>query len=78
MAPTFAPGIAQLDTNLDGSVSRDEYFRGRDRRFAISDNSPTRRQVYLQKLDSRFGYADEDGDGKVSPEELSSIPGARF
>ena len=77
-APTFEPGIAQLDTNLDGAVSRDEYFRGRDRRFAIGDNSPTRRRVYLQKLDSRFGYADQNGDGKVSPEELSSIPGARF
>ena len=76
--PTFEPGISQLDTNLDGSVSRDEYFRGRDRSFGISDKTPTRRRVYLQKLDSRFGYADQNGDGKVSAEELSSVPGARF
>jgi len=78
VGPTFEPGVSQLDTNLDGSVSRDEYFRGRDRRFAIGDKSPTRRRVYLQKLDSRFGYADQDGNGKVSPEELSTVPGARF
>lgn len=73
-----APGVARLDSDRDGSISREEYFRGRDRTFMAPDENPTRRRVYLERLDSRFRYADRDNDGQVSPAELGEIPNARF
>lgn len=76
--PTFDPGVSRLDADGDGLVSRDEYIRGNERGFAIGGANPTRQRVYRQKLKSRFGYADQNRDGKVSPEELRSLPGARF
>jgi hypothetical protein len=78
-APVFDPGVARLDRNNDGSVSLDEYVRGRNR-SATSGGAVSGRaqQQYREKLRSRFGFADQNGDGQVSPEELQGVSGARF
>jgi hypothetical protein len=77
-APTFDPGVSRLDADGDGLVSRDEYVQGNNRQFAIGGANPTRQRVYRQRLNSQFGYADQNRDGKVSPQELQSVRGARF
>jgi hypothetical protein len=76
-APTFDPGVSRLDADGDGLVSRDEYVRGNDRLPPIG-TGPARQRGYRQRLKSQFGYADQNGDGKVSPQELQSVRGARF
>ncbi len=77
-APAFDPGIARLDSNNDGVVSRDEYVRGNNRQFGTGAAGSARERVYRERLSSQFGNADQNRDGKVSPEELQGIPGARF
>jgi hypothetical protein len=76
-APTFDPGVSRLDADGDGLVSRDEYVRGNDRLPPIG-TGPARQRGYRQRLKSQFGYADQNGDGKASPQELQSVRGARF
>ncbi len=69
--------VDRLDVDADGLVSRDEYVRGNDRLPPIG-TGPARQRGYRQRLKSQFGYADQNGDGKVSPQELQSVRGARF
>ena len=77
-APAFDPGVARLDSDNDGAVSRDEYVRGNDRQFGTGGAGSARQRVFRERLSSQFGNADLNRDGKVSPEELQSIPGTRF
>jgi hypothetical protein len=77
-APAFDPGVARLDTNNDGAVSREEYVRGNDRQFGTGGAGSARQRLYRERLSSQFGNADLNRDGMVSPEELQGIPGTRF
>lgn len=78
-ALTFDPGVARLDGNSDGAVSLDEYVRGRDRTItrggAVSGRD---QQVYRERLRSQFGFADQNRDGMVTPDELQGVSGSRF
>jgi hypothetical protein len=76
-APTLDHGVSRLDTDGDGLASRNEYAQGNDRRPAIGAG-PTLQRGYRQRLNSQFSYADQNGDGKVSPQELQSVRGARL
>lgn len=76
--PVFDPGVATLDSDGDGSVSRTEYFRGRTRLVSPGRNNDLRTRSLQRRLNSRFRQADANGDGKVSPAELQSNGGTRF
>lgn len=76
--PVFDPGIAHLDADGDGTVSRSEYFQGRTRLVSPGRDSDRRTRSLQRRLDSRFRQADSNGDGVVSPAELQATGGARF
>lgn len=76
--PVFEPGVARLDADRDGSVSRTEYFQGRTRLVSPGRNAGQRTRSHRRRLDSRFRQADVNGDGMVSPAELKARGGARF
>lgn len=77
-APQFDPGVARLDVDRDGSVSRTEYFRGRSRLVSPGRNADRRTRSHQRRLESRFRQADGNRDGVVSPAELKARGGARF
>lgn len=71
-------GIAELDRDNDGVISRVEYIRGRNRHLAAGPDSPLRREMILRRYAANFRRADIDGDGIVSAVELASGPEIRF
>jgi hypothetical protein len=77
-APVFDPGVAHLDRDGDGAVSRSEYFQGRSRLITPGRNADRRAQSHRRRLDSRFRRADTNRDGKVSPAELKATGVTRF
>ncbi len=76
--PTFSPNTAGYDRDGDGGVTREEYFSSQRRSYGAGVGSSSRRQRALSRLDSQFRAADIDRDGKVTAQELNSLPGARF
>ena len=76
--PKFDPGVARLDADRDGSISRAEYFRGRSRLVSPGRNATQRSRSQQRRLESRFRRADTNGDGLVSPAELKARGGPRF
>jgi hypothetical protein len=71
-------GIAELDRDNNGTISRIEYIRGRNRHLAAGPDSGLKREMTLRRYAANFRRADIDGNGVVSAQELASAPEIRF
>ena len=76
-APTLQPGVVELDRNSTGSITRDEYFRGRIGVMTLQERVSSRGRRMINRLNSQFRRADRNGDGIVTPLELQQ-GGGRF
>lgn len=74
----FAPTIALLDADGDGAVSRREYFTGRARFVPAGARGFARAQRLNQRLVAQFRALDANRDGRVTPDETTPYPNARF
>lgn len=79
-APTTAlpTQVERLDRDRDGRISRDEYFRGRNRIPPAGFATDTRQRIFEQRLDTQFKQLDLNHDGTLTPDELEASPKARF
>ena len=69
---------SSLDSDRNGSISRQEYMSGRFRasRNGVAGNSKQRR--YKSRLNSNFRGADTNRDGKISASEVGALGKRRF
>ncbi len=74
----FAPTIALLDADGDGAVSRREYFNGRARVVPAGARGFARAQRLNLRLVAQFRRLDANRDGRVTPDEATPYPNARF
>lgn len=77
------PGLSQtviprLDTNRDGTVSRQEYLLGRQRPGTAGSQGTMRNVHRAQRLNSRFRAADRNRDGRLTGPEIDAMKGRRF
>lgn len=74
----FAPNISLLDTNGDGAVTRNEYFRARQ--HFVPSGSPNHGRALRanRRLAMQFRALDANHDGRVTPDETAPYPNARF
>ena len=75
-------GYMRLDTDRDGSISREEYLGGKARSYGlpsaqIGNRGPKRQHVYNERLRAQFNRADRNNDGKVSQNELRTLSSPR-
>ncbi len=75
---TLQRGVVELDRDNNGSISREEYFRGRTPFMTPQDRVSNRGRRMMDRLDSQFRNADRNRDGKVTAEELQQGGGRRF
>ena len=75
---TLPPDVERLDSNRDGAISRQEYFRGRDRLVPAGPAGDVRQRHLIERLDSRFRQADRDRNGVVDPQEIHDSGNPRF
>lgn len=68
----------RLDRDRDGRITRDEYFRGRDRVPSAGLATDTRQRILQQRLDTQFKQLDQNHDGAITPDELQANPNSRF
>ncbi len=79
LAPlVFAPVVSLLDVNGDGAVSRREYFGVRARGFRAGARGSVRARRWNRRLAARFRALDSNRDGRVTPDEVTPYPNARF
>ncbi|MEE8332260.1 MAG: hypothetical protein V3R85_00310 [Alphaproteobacteria bacterium] len=78
VAPVFTPIVALLDGDGDGVVSRQEYFDGRTRAVPAGSRGFARAQRLNRRLVAQFRSLDANRDGRVTPNETSPYPNARF
>lgn len=64
---------SRLDSDRNGSISRQEYMAGRARtsRNGVAGNSKQRR--YKSRLNNSFRAADSNRDGKISASEIGAL-----
>jgi hypothetical protein len=74
--PGFDPGTSRLDSDRDGTISRQEYFQGNTRAITPGFRGEQRYRQGQERLDSQFRNADRNRDGKITPGELQR--GSRF
>ena len=69
---------AGLDSDRNGSISRQEYMSGRFRasRNGVAGNAKQRR--YKSRLNSNFRAADTNRDGRISASEIGALGKRRF
>jgi len=70
-----AKRLARYDRDKDGSVSRDEYLRSRERAFAKLDTNGDGRldfEEYAAKSIDKFKGADGDRSGELSADEFAT------
>lgn len=77
------PGLSQsllprLDSDGDGSVSRNEYLTARQRPAVAGQRGSQMHLQRRERLDSQFRAADRNHDGRLSAEELDAMEGRRF
>ncbi len=77
------PGLSEtvlpkLDSNRDGFVSRQEYLLGRQRSVTAGARGIQNHVRRNDRLISRFGAADANGDGRLSGAEIDAMQGRRF
>jgi hypothetical protein len=68
----------RLDRDRDGRITRDEYFRGRERVPPAGLTTDTRQRILQQRLDTQFKQLDQNHDGAITPDELQANPNSRF
>ena len=77
-ATTLPTQVERLDRDRDGRITRDEYFRGRDRVPSAGLATDTRQRILQQRLDTQFKQLDQNHDGAITPDELQANPNSRF
>lgn len=70
--------LPRLDTNRDGTVSQREYLFGRQRPSVAGKQGTLSNVRRAQRLNSRFRAADQNGDGRLSAQEIDAMEGRRF
>jgi hypothetical protein len=76
--PTLRPGVAELDRDNSGTITREEYFRGRTPFMTPQDRIGSRGRRTMDRLNSQFRDLDRNRDGIVTPEEVQQGGGSRF
>ena len=74
----FAPNVSLLDSDGDGAVTRDEYFRARQRFIPPGSRNLSRAQQANRRFVMQFRALDANNDGRVTPDETAPYPDARF
>lgn len=77
-AEPVVPGFAQADRNGDGFVSRNEFMTERAQVAVPTAKNRERMRRYNARLERRFGAADADRDGRLTPREIDRAGGRFF
>jgi Ca2+-binding EF-hand superfamily protein len=64
-----------MDKNRDGVVSRQEYLNSRARTVPPSVRGTWRERPYAERAQSRFRSSDQNGDGRITPDEMPGASG---
>jgi hypothetical protein len=76
--PTFDQQYQRRDRNRDGGVSRQEYVNSRMRAMPPQFKNTWREREYRDRVNAQYRAINRNNDRRITPDELQSLPGARY